>query len=196
MNSNFNQELMQDFLEKIIQKRKEREMIAATEIGLMRQVVGLINVAISSFNDKALKVKCGRDNVIYRLITSKAKRDPYFGDIVVILGVVCSPAEIKGKSKLTKKEAEIEAELQKIWDKNLKRDYFYDREKYMKLADNLCVLSHHICCYREFDYTIGIDNFYRKEDLLKKQYDFKGLGSDPYYIVSTRDLVRIKDLLG
>ena len=31
MNSNFNQELMQDFLEKIIQKRKEREMIAATE---------------------------------------------------------------------------------------------------------------------------------------------------------------------
>ena len=33
MNSNFNQELMQDFLEKIIQKRKEREMIAATEIG-------------------------------------------------------------------------------------------------------------------------------------------------------------------
>lgn len=42
MNSNFNQELMQDFLEKIIQKRKEREMIAATEIGLMRQVVGLI----------------------------------------------------------------------------------------------------------------------------------------------------------
>ena len=196
MNSNFNQELMQDFLEKIIQKRKEREMIAATEIGLMRQVVGLINVAISSFKDKALKVKCGRDDVIFRLITSKAKGDPYYGDIVVKLGLACSPAVIKGKTKITTKEAGIDAQLQKIWDRNMKYDYFCNREKYMELADNLCVLSHHICCYREFDYTIGIDNFYRKEDLLKKQYDFKGLGSDPYYIVSTRDLVRIKDLLG
>ena len=195
MNSNFNRELMQDYLEKIIQKRKELEMITATENGLMGQVVRMINEAISSFNDKALKVKCGRDNVIYRLITSKAKRDPYFGDIVVILGVVCSPAEIKGKSKLTKKEAEIEAELQKIWDKNLKRDYFYDREKYMKLAADLNVLSHRIDCYREFQYSIGIDNFYRKEDLLTKQYDFRGLSDDPYCIASTRDLVRIKELL-
>ena len=195
MNSNFNQELMQDFLEKIIQKRKEREMIAATEIGLMRQVVGLINVAISSFKDKALKVKCGRDDVIFRLITSKAKGDPYYGDIVVKLGLACSPAEIKGKTKLTTKEAAIDAQLQKIWDRNMKYDYFCDREKYMELADNLCVLSHHICCYKEFDYTIGIDNFYRREDLLTKQYDFKGLGSDPSYIASTRDLVRVTDLL-
>ena len=78
MNSNFNQELMQDFLEKIIQTRKERAMIIATENGLMGQVVRMINEAICSFNDKALKVKCGRDNVIYRLITSKAKRDLTF----------------------------------------------------------------------------------------------------------------------
>ena len=196
MNSNFNQELMQDFLEKIIQKRKELEMITATETGLMGQVVRLINEAISSFKDKALKVKSGRDDVIYRLITSKAKRDPYFGNIVVRLGVACSPAGIKGKSKLTKNEAEIAAKLQKIWDYNMKHEYFYDCDKFMDLAAKLRVLSHRIDCYRAFEYSIGIDNFYRKEDLLTKQYDFRGLSDDPYCIASTRDLVRIKDLLG
>ena len=57
MNSNFNQELMQDFLEKIIQKRKERAMIMASECGLLDQVAKMTRSAISSFQDKGLKVK-------------------------------------------------------------------------------------------------------------------------------------------
>ena len=52
MNSNFNQELMQDFLEKIIQKRKERAMITATDRGLLDQVAKMIRGAISSLKGK------------------------------------------------------------------------------------------------------------------------------------------------
>lgn len=194
MDSKFNQELLQDYFEKIVLKSKERAMLLASERGLLSQVAQMINDAIYPFKNKGLKVRSGKDDVRYWLTTSEAKVSLYsLYEIEVVLGFACSPAEIKGNARLTKKETEIIAELQKIWDHNVNYTYFYDCEKFKELAEKLSALSHHLKCYRELNYYYGLDNFYLKEDLLSKQYDLSDL-SDDSQTVTTRDLVRLKDL--
>lgn len=197
MNSNFNQELMQDFLEKIIQTRKERAMIIATEQGMLERVAKMIDNAISCFQNMGLKVKSGKGTVRWWLTTTDAKVESYSSaEIEVKLGFACSPAEMKGKVRLTKKEAEIAAELQKIWDKSVRYGYFYDCEKFRDLAAKLSVLTHHLRCYKVLMYDFDLDNIYLKENLLAKHYNLGELSDDPYNMASTRDLVRIKVLFG
>ena len=197
MNSNFNQELMQDFLEKIIQTRKERAMIIATEQGMLERVAQMIDNAISCFQNMGLKVKSGKGTVRWWLTTTDAKVESYSSaEIEVKLGFACSPAEMKGKVRLTKKEAEIAAELQKIWDKSVRYGYFYDCEKFRDLAAKLSVLTHHLRCYKVLMYDFDLDNIYLKENLLAKHYNLGELSDDPYNMASTRDLVRIKVLFG
>ena len=140
---------MQDFLEKIIQTRKERAMIIATEQGMLERVAQMIDNAISCFQNMGLKVKTGKGTVRWWLTTTDAKVESYSSaEIEVKLGFACSPAEMKGKVRLTKKEAEIAAELQKIWDKSVRYGYFYDCEKFRDLAAKLSVLTHHLRCYK------------------------------------------------
>ena len=197
MNSKFDQELLQDYMEKIILKSKERAMLIASERGLIEQVAKMINDAIYPLKNKGLKVRSGSDDVRYWLTTSEANVSAYsLEDIEVVLGFACSPAEIMGKVKLTKKEAEIVAELQKIWDHNLIRDHFSDREQFKELSDKLRVLTHHLECYNELSYYYGIDDFYRREDLLSKHYDLSGVTDNPDCHISTRDLVSISELYG
>ena len=195
MNSNFNQELMQDFLEKIIQKRKERAMIMASECGLLDQVAKMTRSAISSFQDKGLKVKSDRGIVRWWLTTTDAKVESYSSaEIEVELGFACSPAEMKGKVRLTKKEVEIATELQKIWDYNMKYGYFYDCEKFRDLAAKLSVLTHHLRCYKVLTYSFDLDNIYRKENFLAKHYNVGDLSDEPYNMASTRDIVKLSVL--
>jgi hypothetical protein len=197
MNSNFNQELMQDFLEKIIQARKERAMIIATEHGMLERVAKMIDNAISCFQNMGLKVKSDRGIVRWWLTTTDAKVESYSSaEIEVKLGFACSPAEMKGKVRLTKKEAEIAAELQKIWDKSVRYGYFYDCEKFRDLAAKLSVLTHHLRCYKVLMYDFDLDNIYLKENLLAKHYNLGELSDEIYNMASTRDLVRIKVLFG
>ena len=102
MNSKFDQELLQDYMEKIILKSKERAMLIASERGLIEQVAKMINDAIYPLKNKGLKVRSGSDDVRYWLTTSEAKVSAYsLEDIEVVLGFACSPAEIMGKVKLT-----------------------------------------------------------------------------------------------
>ena len=197
MNSKFDQELLQDYMEKIILKSKERAMLIASERGLIEQVAKMINDAIYPLKNKGLKVRSGSDDVRYWLTTSEANVSAYsLEDIEVVLGFACSPAEIMGKVKLTKKEAEIMNELQKIWDHNMNYNYFYDFDKFKDLAEKLSALSHHIRSYQELNYYYGLDNFYLKENLLSKHYDLSDLSEDPHKTYSTRDLVRLRDLFG
>ncbi len=197
MNSNFNQELMQDYLEKIIQTRKERAMIIATEQGMLERVAQMIDNAISCFQNMGLKVKSGKGTVRWWLTTTDAKVESYSSaEIEVKLGFACSPAEMKGKVRLTKKEAEIAAELQKIWDKSVRYGYFYDCEKFRDLAAKLSVLTHHLRCYKVLMYDFDLDNIYLKENLLAKHYNLGELSDEIYNMASTRDLVRIKVLFG
>ena len=197
MDLKFNQVLLQNCLDKIVEKSKERSMLAATERGLVSEVAKMIDEAIYPFRNKGLKVSSGHDYVRYWLTTSEAKKSAYsIDEIEVTLGFACSPAEIMGKVKLTKKEAEIVNELQKIWDHNMNYNYFYDFDKFKDLAEKLSALSHHIRSYQELNYFYGLDNFYLKENLLSKHYDLSGLSEDPHKTYSTRDLVRLRDLFG
>ena len=188
---------MQDFLEKIIQARKERAMIIATEHGMLERVAKMIDNAISCFQNMGLKVKSGKGTVRWWLTTTDAKVESYSSaEIEVKLGFACSPAEMKGKVRLTKKEAEIAAELQKIWDKSVRYGYFYDCEKFRDLAAKLSVLTHHLRCYKVLMYDFDLDNIYLKENLLAKHYNLGELSDETYNMASTRDLVRIKVLFG
>ena len=197
MDLKFNQVLLQNCLDKIVEKSKERSMLAATERGLVSEVAKMIDEAIYPFRNKGLKVSSGHDYVRYWLTTSEAKKSAYsIDEIEVTLGFACSPAEIMGKVKLTKKESEIATELQKIWDRNTNYNYFYDFEKFKGLAEKLNSLSHHLRCYTEIKYFYDIDNYYLKEDLLSKHYCLSDLTGDNFNMVSTRDLVPLRDLFG
>jgi hypothetical protein len=179
----------------IIEKGKECEMLIATKQGLVSQVAQMINDAIYSFKNKGLKVRSGNKDVRYWLSKSSAKVSSYPPDVIeVVLGLACSPAEIKGRIKLTKKEAEIVSKLQNIWDNNIKYCYFHDIQKYQELAEQLRALTHHLACYREFTYYYGMEIFYQKENLLAKAYNLSGLCDEPCNYVSTEDLVPLREL--
>ena len=196
MKENFKQELLQNYLDQIVEKRKESEMLIASGRGLLNQVAKLMNESVYSFMDKGLKVRSDHEVVIYWIITSEAKLDRLSENVIeVVLGLACSPNEIKGRVKLTKKEAEIASELQKIWDNNLKYGCFFDSDKFKKKAEELSALTHHLECYREFYFDFGMDDFYQKIDLLSQTYVFDGL-TDNAIEASTRDLIPVKELFG
>ena len=196
MKENFKQELLQNYLDQIVEKRKESEMLIASGRGLLNQVAKLMNESVYSFMDKGLKVRSDHEVVIYWIITSEAKLDRLSENVIeVVLGLACSPNEIKGRVKLTKKEAEIASELQKIWDNNLKYGCFFDSDKFKKKAEELSALTHHWECYREFYFDFGMDDFYQKIDLLSQTYVFDGL-TDNAIEASTRDLIPVKELFG
>ena len=197
MKENFKQELLQNYLDMIIEKSKERSMVIASQRGLVSQVAQMIDESVCSLKDRGLKVRSGHEDVRYWLIASEAKVCRYSQDeIQVKLGLACSPTEIKGRVRLTKKEAEIVPELQKIWDKNMKHCYFFDTHEFKTLAGQLSELSHHLTCYRELNYYYGMDDFYLKRNLLKNVYDLSNLTDDPYDKVSTLDLVPLIELFG
>ena len=196
MKENFKQELLQNYLDQIVEKSKESEILIASGRGLLNQVAKLMNESVYSFMDKGLKVRSGREDVRYWLISCAAYLNMYSENAIeVVLGLACSPNEIKGRVKLTKKEAEIVSELQKVWDKNLKYGCFFDRIKFMEKAKELSRLTHHLECYREFRYNFGMDDFYQKKDLLSQTYVFDGL-TDNAIEASTRDLIPVKELFG
>ena len=193
MKENFKQELLQNYLDLIVEKSKESEILIASCRGLLSKVAELINESIWAFKNKGLKVRSGQENVRYWLIKSDAKASNH-NEIQVVIGLACSPAEIKGRVRLTKKEAEIASELQKIWDYNMNYRYFYDSDKFKMMAEELFEQSHHLECYREFSFNYGMDDFYLKKDLLSGGYVFCGLTDDPYKEVSTWDLLPLKIL--
>ena len=196
MKESFKQELLQNYLDLIVEKSKESEMLIASGRGLLSQVAKLINKSVYSFLDKGLKVRYGYETVRYRLITSGACVSLYSdNEIEVVLGLACSPNEIKGRVRLTKMEAEIASELQKMWDNNVDYNCFYDRDKFKKKAEELSALTHHLECYREFYFDFGMDDFYQKIDLLSQTYVFDGL-TDNAIEASTRDLIPVKELFG
>ena len=196
MKEKFRKALLQDYLELFIEKKKESEMLIASGQGLLSKVAEMMNCSISSFRYKGLKVRSDHEVVIYRIITSEAKLDRLSENAIeVVLGLACSPNEIKGRVRLTKKEAEIASELQKMWDNNVDYNCFYDRDKFKKKAEELSALTHHLECYREFYFDFGMDDFYQKIDLLSQTYVFDGL-TDNAIEASTRDLIPVKELFG
>ena len=197
MKENYRKALLENYLELFVEKKKESDMLIASGRGLLNRVAEMMNGSVRSFMYKGLKVSSGCGDVIYRLITSEAKLDSFYeNEIQVVLGLACSPTEIKGRVRLTKKEAGIASELQKIWDYNVNNNYFYDSDIFKKKAAELSTLSHHLKCYREFYYNFGMDDFYRKDDLLSRDYIFTGLKDDPYSVASTQDLLPFRILLG
>ena len=57
MKESFKQELLQNYLDLIVEKSKESEMLIASGRGLLSQVAKLINKSVYSFLDKGLKVR-------------------------------------------------------------------------------------------------------------------------------------------
>lgn len=195
MEIDFRHELMQSYLNKIVEACKEKKMLEATIYGLASQVAEMMNARLSRFENKGLKVLRSDGCVRYWLISAEAKTNIVWRDnIHVVFNLVCSPTDIVGKRKLTKKEKEIVAELLEIWDKNLKRGYFGNKEEYLLLSEKLSTLTHRLICHEEINFCFNIDRFYEKEDLLSMSFNLDGLSDLRHVEISTRKLVDIDRL--
>lgn len=195
MEIDFRHELMQSYLNKIVEACKEKKILEATIYGLASQIAEMMNVRLSRFENKGLKVLRSDECVRYWLISAEAKTNIVWRDnIHVVFNLVCSPTDIVGKRKLTKKEKEIVAELLEIWDKNLKRGYFGNKEEYLLLSEKLSTLTHRLICHEEINFCFNIDRFYEKEDLLSKDYNLGGLSDLRHVEISTNKLVDIDRL--
>jgi hypothetical protein len=195
MEIDFRHELMQSYLNKIVEACKEKKILEATIYGLASQIAEMMNVRLSRFENKGLKVLRSDECVRYWLISAEAKTNIVWRDnIHVVFNLVCSPTDIVGKRKLTKKEKEIVAELLEIWDKNLKRGYFGNKEEYLLLSEKLSTLTHRLICHEEINFCFNIDRFYEKEDLLSKDYNLGGLSDLRHVEISTNKLVDINRL--
>lgn len=195
MEIDFRHELMQSYLNKIVEACKEKKMLEATIYGLASQIAEMMNVRLSRFENKGLKVLRSDECVRYWLISAEAKTNIVWRDnIHVVFNLVCSPTDIVGKRKLTKKEKEIVAELLEIWDKNLKRGYFGNKEEYLLLSEKLSTLTHRLICHEEINFCFNIDRFYEKEDLLSMSFNLDGLSDLRHVEISTRKLVDIDRL--
>ena len=195
MEIDFRHELMQSYLNKIVEACKEKKMLEATIYGLASQIAEMMNVRLSRFENKGLKVLRSDECVRYWLISAEAKTNIVWrNNIHVVFNLVCSPTDIVGKRKLTKKEKEIVAELLEIWDKNLKRGYFGNKEEYLLLSEKLSTLTHRLICHEEINFCFNIDRFYEKEDLLSMSFNLDGLSDLRHVEISTRKLVDIDRL--
>lgn len=195
MVTNFNQELLQSYLSKIVETRKEQEMLEGVKHGLVNQVARMIDMAVFRFSNKALEVNTCNGPVRYWLIETKAKVSRYsYSEIDVVLTFVCSPADLRGNIRLTKKEAQLVAELQKMWDDDVRHQYFYHRGAYKEAARKLSGLTHHLNCYVEMCFNYDINDFYRKEDLLSKHYCLSDLNDDADDDYSTSDLEDLMEI--
>lgn len=195
MEIDFRHELMQSYLNKIVEACKEKKMLEATIYGLASQIAEMMNIRLSRFENKGLKVLRSDGCVRYWLISAEAKTNIVWRDnIHVVFNLVCSPTDIVGKRKLTKKEKEIVAELLEIWDKNLKRGYFGNKEEYLLLSEKLSTLTHRLICHEEINFCFNIDRFYEKEDLLSMSFNLDGLSDLRHVEISTRKLVDINRL--
>ena len=195
MEIDFRHELMQSYLNKIVEACKEKKMLEATIYGLASQVAEMMNARLSRFENKGLKVLRSDGCVRYWLISAEAKTNIVWRDnIHVVFNLVCSPTDIVGKRKLTKKEKEIVAELLEIWDKNLKRGYFGNKEEYLLVSEKLSTLTHRLICHEEINFCFNIDRFYEKEDLLSMSFNLDGLSDLRHVEISTRKLVDINRL--
>ena len=195
MEIDFRHELMQSYLNKIVEACKEKKILEATIYGLASQIAEMMNVRLSRFENKGLKVLRSDGCVRYWLISAEAKTNIVWRDnIHVVFNLVCSPTDIVGKRKLTKKEKEIVAELLEIWDKNLKRGYFGNKEEYLLLSEKLSTLTHRLICHEEINFCFNIDRFYEKEDLLSMSFNLDGLSDLRHVEISTNKLVDIDRL--
>ena len=195
MEIDFRHELMQSYLNKIVEACKEKKILEATIYGLASQIAEMMNVRLSRFENKGLKVLRSDGCVRYWMISAEAKTNIVWRDnIHVVFNLVCSPTDIVGKRKLTKKEKEIVAELLEIWDKNLKRGYFGNKEEYLLLSEKLSTLTHRLICHEEINFCFNIDRFYEKEDLLSMSFNLDGLSDLRHVEISTRKLVDIDRL--
>ena len=195
MEIDFRHELMQSYLNKIVEACKEKKILEATIYGLASQIAEMMNVRLSRFENKGLKVLRSDECVRYWLISAEAKTNIVWrNNIHVVFNLVCSPTDIVGKRKLTKKEKEIVAELLEIWDKNLKRGYFGNKEEYLLLSEKLSTLTHRLICHEEINFCFNIDRFYEKEDLLSMSFNLDGLSDLRHVEISTRKLVDIDRL--
>ena len=195
MEIDFRHELMQSYLNKIVEACKEKRMLEATMYGLASKVAEMMNARLSRFENKGLKVLRSDGCVRYWLISAEAKTNiVWHENIHVVFNLVCSPTDIVGKRKLTKKEKEIVAELLEIWDKNLKRGYFGNKEEYLLLSEKLSTLTHRLICHEEINFCFNIDRFYEKEDLLSMSFNLDGLSDLRHVEISTRKLVDINRL--
>ena len=195
MEIDFRHELMQSYLNKIVEACKEKKILEATIYGLASQIAEMMNIRLSRFENKGLKVLRSDECVRYWLISAEAKTNIVWRDnIHVVFNLVCSPTDIVGKRKLTKKEKEIVAELLEIWDKNLKRGYFGNKEEYLLLSEKLSTLTHRLICHEEINFCFNIDRFYEKEDLLSMSFNLDGLSDLRHVEISTRKLVDIDRL--
>lgn len=195
MEIDFRHELMQSYLNKIVEACKEKKILEATIYGLASQIAEMMNARLSRFENKGLKVLRSDGCVRYWMISAEAKTNIVWRDnIHVVFNLVCSPTDIVGKRKLTKKEKEIVAELLEIWDKNLKRGYFGNKEEYLLLSEKLSTLTHRLICHEEINFCFNIDRFYEKEDLLSMSFNLDGLSDLRHVEISTRKLVDINRL--
>ena len=195
MEIDFRHELMQSYLNKIVEACKEKKILEATIYGLASQIAEMMNIRLSRFENKGLKVLRSDECVRYWLISAEAKTNIVWRDnIHVVFNLVCSPTDIVGKRKLTKKEKEIVAELLEIWDKNLKRGYFGNKEEYLLLSGKLSMLTHRLICHEEINFCFNIDRFYEKDDLLSMSFNLGGLSDLRHVEISTNKLVDIDRL--
>lgn len=195
MEIDFRHELMQSYLNKIVEACKEKKILEATIYGLASQVAEMMNARLSRFENKGLKVLRSDGCVRYWMISAEAKTNIVWRDnIHVVFNLVCSPTDIVGKRKLTKKEKEIVAELLEIWDKNLKRGYFGNKEEYLLLSEKLSTLTHRLICHEEINFCFNIDRFYEKEDLLSMSFNLGQLSDLRHVEISTNKLVDINRL--
>ena len=195
MEIDFRHELMQSYLNKIVEACKEKRMLEATMYGLASKVAEMMNARLSRFENKGLKVLRSDGCVRYWLISAEAKTNiVWHENIHVVFNLVCSPTDIVGKRKLTKKEKEIVAELLEIWDNSLKRGYFGNKEEYLLLSEKLSTLTHRLICHEEINFCFNIDRFYEKEDLLSMSFNLDGLSDLRHVEISTRKLVDIDRL--
>ena len=192
MAKDFDQELLQSYLSRIVETRKEQEMLEAEEHGLVSKVAKMIDDSLYRFTYKGLKVSTCHGDVRYWLANIHAGLVGYsHGTIEVVFCLACLPTDIKGNIKLTKKEAEVATELQQIWDKAIEDRYFYNLGQYKEASRKLSELTHHLRCYKEIRFCYDINDYYAKVNLLDNHYDLSGLSDKEFANISTRNLERL-----
>ena len=81
MEIDFRHELMQSYLNKIVEACKEKKMLEATIYGLASQVAEMMNARLSRFENKGLKVLRSDGCVRYWMISAEAKTNIVSGDL-------------------------------------------------------------------------------------------------------------------
>ncbi|MCR5241004.1 MAG: hypothetical protein K6E15_12725 [Prevotella sp.] len=186
----FNEQMLKDYFQEIVEKSKEAQLLKANIAGLLMKSSELIESKLRHRFDGKCIVTLTKQ-VLWRV--TKVTVD-LWGSIerfsVKITFVGC-PQSIVDKHQLTDKERELVSKLQAHWDK---QDYYLLSADFYKLANELSTLKHNYRCVESKTFDFGLDDMMVDRDfdyIHFKIGDFAEGGKD----YSTSDLKSIADMI-